>query len=120
MPSLDSFRSTDHEDPDDRWQDASDLRDELRWIAEGGVRAVARGRSYVNDGYAHVFDFDVNGKTSGDDLALTQRSFTSNRREEHPASPSFALLRGSNQSGNANTNIVPAPVPTTYCLPPTA
>src|SRR6266545_48961 len=25
-----------------------------------------------------------------------------------------------NQSGNPNTNIVPAPVPTTYCLPPTA
>jgi hypothetical protein len=26
-------------DPDDRWQDAGDLRDELRWIAGGGSRA---------------------------------------------------------------------------------
>ena len=25
-------------DPDDRWQNASDLRDELKWIAEGGSR----------------------------------------------------------------------------------
>jgi hypothetical protein len=31
---------------------------------------VARGRSYVSDGYAHALDFRVNGKTSGDDLAL--------------------------------------------------
>ena len=35
-------------------------------------RGIARGRSYVSDGYAHVFDFDVNGKTSGDDLTLTR------------------------------------------------
>ncbi|PYR44661.1 MAG: hypothetical protein DMF89_27250, partial [Acidobacteria bacterium] len=28
-------------DPDDRWQDASDLRDELRWIAGGGSHAGA-------------------------------------------------------------------------------
>ena len=33
-------------------------------------RGVARGRSYVSDGYAHALGFDVNGKTSGDDLQL--------------------------------------------------
>jgi hypothetical protein len=33
-------------------------------------RAMARGRSYVSDGYAHAFDFAVNGKTSGDELQL--------------------------------------------------
>ena len=33
-------------------------------------RALARGRSYVSDGYAHALRFDVNGKTSGDDLQL--------------------------------------------------
>jgi hypothetical protein len=34
-------------------------------------RAVARGRSYVSDGYAHALDFRVDGRTSGDDLQLT-------------------------------------------------
>ena len=33
-------------------------------------RGVARGRSYVSDGYAHAFGFDVGGKTSGDELPL--------------------------------------------------
>ena len=33
-------------------------------------RALARGRSYVSDGYAHALRFHVNGKTSGDDLQL--------------------------------------------------
>ena len=33
-------------------------------------RAIARGRSYVSDGYAHAFQFSVNGKASGDDLQL--------------------------------------------------
>jgi hypothetical protein len=33
-------------------------------------RGVARGRSYVSDGYAHAFGFDVNGRTSGDALEL--------------------------------------------------
>jgi hypothetical protein len=33
-------------------------------------KAIARGRSYVSDGYAHAFDFDVNGRTSGDELRL--------------------------------------------------
>ena len=32
---------------------------------------IARGRGYVSDGYAHAFDFLVNGKTSGDELQLT-------------------------------------------------
>ena len=36
-----------------------------RWI-EG----VARGRSYVSDGYAHAFEFSVGGKPSGDELQL--------------------------------------------------
>ena len=31
---------------------------------------VARGRSYVSDGYAHALDFRVNGKIPGDELAL--------------------------------------------------
>ena len=33
-------------------------------------RGIARGRSYVSDGYAHALAFDVNGKTSGDELHL--------------------------------------------------
>jgi hypothetical protein len=33
-------------------------------------RGLARGRSYVSDGYAHAFDFGVNGKASGDELQL--------------------------------------------------
>lgn len=33
-------------------------------------RGIARGRSYVSDGYAHALDFRVNGKTSGDELQL--------------------------------------------------
>ena len=32
--------------------------------------SIARGRSYVSDGYAHALDFSVNGKTSGDELPL--------------------------------------------------
>ena len=39
--------------------------DYARWI-EG----VARGRSYVSDGYAHAFDFTVNGKSAGDEVDL--------------------------------------------------
>jgi hypothetical protein len=31
---------------------------------------LARGRSYVSDGYAHAFDFSVDGRTSGEELAL--------------------------------------------------
>ena len=34
------------------------------------VDGIARGRSYVSDGYAHAFDFVVNGQTSGDELQL--------------------------------------------------
>jgi hypothetical protein len=33
-------------------------------------RAIARGRSYVSDGYAHAFGFGVNGRTSGDTVQL--------------------------------------------------
>ena len=35
-----------------------------------GANGIARGRSYVSDGYAHAFDFAVNGKTSGEELQL--------------------------------------------------
>lgn len=34
------------------------------------VDGIARGRSYVSDGYAHAFDFSVGGKSSGDELQL--------------------------------------------------
>jgi hypothetical protein len=33
-------------------------------------QGIARGRGYVSDGYAHAFDFGVEGKTSGDELQL--------------------------------------------------
>ena len=33
-------------------------------------RNIARGRSYVSDGYAHALEFTVNGRTSGDELQL--------------------------------------------------
>ena len=34
------------------------------------AEGVARGRSYVSDGYAHALSFDVNGRRSGDDLQI--------------------------------------------------
>ena len=34
------------------------------------VEGIARGRSYVSDGYAHAFEFSVGGKASGDELQL--------------------------------------------------
>ncbi len=34
------------------------------------IDGMARGRSYVSDGYAHALDFAVNGRRSGDELAL--------------------------------------------------
>ena len=34
------------------------------------VEGIARGRSYVSDGYAHAFEFSVGGKPSGDELQL--------------------------------------------------
>jgi hypothetical protein len=40
--------------------------DYTQW-AEG----LARGRSYVSDGYAHALRFDVEGRTSGDEIHLT-------------------------------------------------
>lgn len=39
--------------------------DYARWID-----GIAAGRSYVSDGYAHAFDFAVNGRGSGDELHL--------------------------------------------------
>lgn len=33
---------------------------------------IAKGRSYVSDGYAHALDFSVNGKTPGDRLDIAQ------------------------------------------------
>jgi hypothetical protein len=37
---------------------------------EAWCRGIARGRSYVSDGYAHALGFAVNGKASGDVLQL--------------------------------------------------
>jgi len=34
------------------------------------IEALARGRSYVSDGYAHALAFTVNGKNAGDEVAL--------------------------------------------------
>ena len=39
--------------------------DYAQWVA-----GVARGRSYVSDGYAHALDFTVNGRPSGDEVGL--------------------------------------------------
>ncbi|MBI4624163.1 MAG: CehA/McbA family metallohydrolase [Verrucomicrobia bacterium] len=39
--------------------------DFVRW-AEG----LARGRSYVSDGYAHALEFSVNGRAAGDEIQL--------------------------------------------------
>jgi hypothetical protein len=33
---------------------------------------LARGRSYVSDGYAHALEFTVNAKSAGDEIRLTQ------------------------------------------------
>ena len=36
------------------------------------VEGLARGRSYVSDGYAHALEFSVNGKSAGDEVRLPQ------------------------------------------------
>jgi hypothetical protein len=36
------------------------------------IEGIARGRSYVSDGYAHAFDFSVNGKASGEEVELVR------------------------------------------------
>ena len=41
--------------------------DYRQWIA-----GIARGRSYVSDGYAHALDFAVDGKPSGDEVSLAR------------------------------------------------
>ena len=41
--------------------------DYRQWIA-----GIAGGRSYVSDGYAHAFDFAVNGKPSGEHVELAR------------------------------------------------
>jgi hypothetical protein len=40
--------------------------DYRQWCA-----GIARGRSYVSDGYAHALEFDVGGKRSGEELQLS-------------------------------------------------
>jgi hypothetical protein len=35
-------------------------------------KAVARGQSYVSDGYAHAFGFSVNGRSSGEELEIAR------------------------------------------------
>jgi hypothetical protein len=39
---------------------------------KGWVEGLARGRSYVSDGYAHALEFNVNGKSAGDEVKLAQ------------------------------------------------
>jgi len=36
------------------------------------IEGIARGRSYVSDGYAHAFDFSVNGKPTGEEVELAR------------------------------------------------
>ena len=36
------------------------------------IEGLARGRSYVSDGYAHAFGFTVEGKSAGDEVRLAQ------------------------------------------------
>jgi hypothetical protein len=36
------------------------------------VEGLARGRSYVSDGYAHALEFSVNGKSAGDEVKLAR------------------------------------------------
>ena len=36
------------------------------------IEGIARGRSYVSDGYAHAFDFSVAGKPSGEEAELAR------------------------------------------------
>jgi hypothetical protein len=36
------------------------------------IDGLAHGRSYVSDGYAHAFEFTVDGKYAGDEVRLTQ------------------------------------------------
>jgi len=36
------------------------------------IDGLAHGRSYVSDGYAHAFDFTVDGKNAGDEVRLAQ------------------------------------------------
>ena len=57
---------------------------------------VARGRSYVSDGYAHALDFRVNGRTSGDELALEspQRVKVSARVAFSPETPLEPIYGG--------------------------
>jgi hypothetical protein len=43
------------------------------------VDGIARGRSYVSDGYAHAFGFSVGGRTSGDELQLPAPATTTVR-----------------------------------------
>ncbi len=44
------------------------------------IDGIARGRSYVSDGYAHALDFVVNGRSSGDELALAAAGPSRSRR----------------------------------------
>ena len=41
---------------------------------------LAKGRSYVSDGYAHALEFTVNGKAAGDELNSTSRVRSRSRR----------------------------------------
>jgi hypothetical protein len=61
------------------------------------VDGIARGRSYVSDGYAHAFGFSVGGKASGDELHLTAAGTTTVRATvafsaETPREPAYGTV----------------------------
>ena len=61
------------------------------------VEGIARGRSYVSDGYAHAFEFSVGGKSSGDELQLPSPGMVTVRANvafsaETPRDPAYGSI----------------------------
>jgi hypothetical protein len=61
------------------------------------VDGIARGRSYISDGYAHAFGFSVGGKASGDELQLAAPGTTTVRASvafsaETPRDPAYGTV----------------------------
>ena len=61
------------------------------------VEGIARGRSYVSDGYAHAFEFSVGGKASGDELQLPSPGMVTVRANvafaaETPRDPAYGSI----------------------------
>ena len=66
--------------------------DYAQWVA-----GIARGRSYVSDGYAHAFEFSVGGKPSGDELQLASPGMVTVRANvafsaETPREPAYGSI----------------------------